>query len=207
MVHNNHILRLDATVPLHSLHCNSATSVATHSTCHPLLLLCCHRRIAKNSLFRVPFFGWVLAGWGHYSIDRSNVESAKQSLAHAASQIHRYQRCLAISAEGTRSKTGRLQDFKKGPFHTAIAVRLPVIPVCIMGAYQLWPPAQMFPVSGNVVVRMLPAMTVREGETHKELSGRVRRAMLRAIAEPMGRRRRCIRAVLCTCCGCPSLWR
>ena len=115
------------------------------------------------------------------------MESAKQSLAHAAEQIHKYQRCLAISAEGTRSKTGRLQDFKKGPFHTAIAVRLPVIPVCIMGAYQLWPPAQMFPVSGEVVVRMLPAMRVREGETHKELSGRVRRAMLRAIAEPVAK--------------------
>ena len=151
------------------------------------MLLHFHCRIAKNSLFRVPFFGWVLAGWGHYSIDRSNVESAKQSLAHAAEQIHKYQRCLAISAEGTRSKTGRLQDFKKGPFHTAIAVRLPVIPVCIMGAYQLWPPAQMFPVSGEVVVRMLPAMRVREGETHKELSGRVRRAMLRAIAEPVAK--------------------
>ena len=146
-----------------------------------------YKWIAKHSLFRVPFFGWVLAGWGHYAIDRSNVESAKRSLAHAAQQIHQYQRCLAISAEGTRSKTGRLQDFKKGPFHTALAVQLPIIPVCIMGAYQLWPPAQMFPVSGDVVVRMLPAMRVRDGETHKELSARVRRAMLRAIAEPVGK--------------------
>ena len=149
-----------------------------------------YKWIAKDSLFRVPFFGWVLAGWGHYSIDRSNVDSAKRSLAHAAEQIHKYQRSLAISAEGTRSKTGRLQDFKKGPFHTALAVQLPVIPVCIMGAYQLWPPAQMFPVSGDVVVRMLPAMTVRDGETHKELSGRVRRAMLQAIAEPVERKAR-----------------
>ena len=140
--------------------------------------------IAKHSLFRIPFFGWTLAGWGHYSIDRSDVESAKRSLAHAAQSIHRYRRCLAVSPEGTRSKTGRLMDFKKGPFHTAIAVDLPIVPVLIMGAYQLWPPNQLFPVGGPVVVRMLPPIRRRQGEGYKELSSRVRRAMLRGIAEP-----------------------
>ena len=74
-----------------------------------------YKWIAKHSLFRIPLFGWTLAGWGHYPINRSNMESAKQSLAHAARSIHRYRRCLAVSPEGTRSKTGRLQDFKKVP--------------------------------------------------------------------------------------------
>jgi 1-acyl-sn-glycerol-3-phosphate acyltransferase len=142
-------------------------------------------RIAKHSLFSIPFFGWTLAGWGHYSINRSNVESAKRSLRQAAASIHRYQRCLAVSPEGTRSKTGRLMDFKKGPFHTAIEVDLPIIPVLIMGAYQLWPPNQLFPVGGQVVVRMLPPIRRRAEEGYKELSGRVRRAMLNGIAEPV----------------------
>ena len=159
-----------------------AVSLVAVAAAAALLLLC---RIAKHSLFKIPFFGWTLAGWGHYSINRSNVESAKRSLAKAAASIHRYRRCLAVSPEGTRSKTGRLMDFKKGPFHTAIAVDLPIVPVLIMGAYQLWPPNQLFPVGGEVVVRMLPPITRLPGEGYKELSERVRRAMLRGIAEPV----------------------
>ena len=73
----------------------------------------------------------------------------------------------------------------KGPFHTAITVDLPIVPVLIMGAYQLWPPNQLFPIGGEVVVRMLPAITRLPGEGYKELSGRVRRAMLSGIAEPV----------------------
>ena len=77
-----------------------------------------YKWIAKDSLFRIPLLGWTLKGWGHYPINRSNVDLAKQALAKAATNIHRYQRCLAVSPEGTRSKTGRLQDFKK-VVHTA----------------------------------------------------------------------------------------
>jgi 1-acyl-sn-glycerol-3-phosphate acyltransferase len=139
--------------------------------------------IAKDSLFRIPLFGWTLAGWGHFAINRRSLQQAKLSLQAAARQIHRYGRCLAVSPEGTRSKTGRLQEFKKGPFHTAIAVGLPVVPIVIRGNFQLWPPNQLFPVSGRVVVSLLPAIERREGEGHAQLSSRVRRAMLQATAQ------------------------
>ena len=170
-------------------YCQPVVGMFSHgSNMDPMILASgpfAYKWIAKHSLFRIPLFGWTLAGWGHYPINRSNVESAKRSLAEAATSIHRYQRCLAVSPEGTRSKSGRLMDFKKGPFHTAIAVQLPIVPVLIMGAYQLWPPNQLFPVGGDVVVRMLPAIEREEGEGYRELSGRVRRAMLRGIAEPV----------------------
>ena len=54
-----------------------------------------------------------------------------------------------------------------------------------MGAYQLWPPSQVFPIGGQVVVHMLPPITRLPSEGYRELSNRVRRVMLKGIAEPM----------------------
>lgn len=141
--------------------------------------------IAKRSLFRVPFFGWTLAGWGHIAIDRNDRTKAMTSLQHAVHIIHKYQRCLAISPEGTRSKTGRLQDFKKGPFHTSMAINNPIIPILIIGAYELWPPGQLFPIAGEVRVRLLTPILIQRDEDHNQLSQRVRRAMLEGLAQPM----------------------
>ena len=139
--------------------------------------------VAKDSLFRVPLLGWTLSGWGHIAINRRSLSEAKLSLQEAARRIRSSSRCLAVSPEGTRSKTGRLQEFKKGPFHTAIELGLPVLPVLIRGNFQLWPPNQLFPVGGRVVVSLLPTIERREGEGHAQLSSRVRRAMLQAAAQ------------------------
>lgn len=40
---------------------------------------------------------------------------------------------LVISPEGTRSKTGLLLPFKKGPFHIWDDKRIPIIPMVING--------------------------------------------------------------------------
>ncbi len=42
-----------------------------------------------------------------------------------------------VFAEGTRSRTGQIQTFKKGPFVLAIAAQVPVIPVYCAGTFTL----------------------------------------------------------------------
>ena len=42
-------------------------------------------------------------------------------------------------AEGTRSRDGALHPFKMGAFATALAARLPILPVAIAGTYAIWP--------------------------------------------------------------------
>ena len=44
-----------------------------------------------------------------------------------------------VFAEGTRSRTGELQPFKKGPFVLAIAAGVPVVPVYCAGTFTLLP--------------------------------------------------------------------
>lgn len=139
--------------------------------------------VGKQSAFCLPIIGWLAYAWGHIPINRSNLEAARSSLSSAAAQIKEYGRSLGISPEGTRSRSGRLLDFKKGPFHTALALQLPITLLLIDGAFQLWPPGQLFTSAGTVVVRVLPPAHVKDGETVEELSKRIRRTFLKGYAE------------------------
>lgn len=137
-----------------------------------------YKFIAKKQLFKIPIIGWILAGYGHVPIDRENLETAKKSLDRAISMIRELSRSIAISPEGTRSKSGRVAEFKKGPFHTAMAVKLPIVPVLVDGAFELWPPHGL-PHGGPVTVRYLPPIQVRDDDTYTTLSNRVRREILK----------------------------
>lgn len=137
--------------------------------------------IGKKSLFRIPVIGWILSALKHIPIERENREKAIQSLKVAAQVIKKYRRCLAVSPEGTRSKSGRLQDFKKGAFHTGIEVAVPITPMLIEGAYELWPPGSVFAASGDVTVTFMKRMDIGTNEDYNALANRTRRNFLHEI--------------------------
>lgn len=88
-----------------------------------------------------------------------------------------------MSPEGTRSRTGRLADFKKGAFHTALQVRVPVTPLLLDGAHELWPTGSIFVRPGVVRVSFLRPIAIAAGETHTALASRVRRAFLQHVLQ------------------------
>ena len=141
--------------------------------------------VGKKILFYIPLFGWLMNLYGHIGIDRSNRSKAIASLDEAVRRIHRWNRSVCISPEGTRSRTGRLLDFKKGPFHVAMKVRLPITPMILIGAFECWPPSHMAPVGGDVVLRILPPMEVHDDDDYNTLLSRVRRAFLEGSKAPL----------------------
>jgi len=52
---------------------------------------------------------------------------------------------LAIFPEGTRSRSGKLQPFRTGYLKLAMKAEVPVVPVTIRGAFDIWPPHRKFP--------------------------------------------------------------
>jgi 1-acyl-sn-glycerol-3-phosphate acyltransferase len=96
------------------------------------------RFVAKKELAKVPVFGRAMRNAGHIIIDRQNRPAAFEAYEEAAQGI-RAGLSAVVFAEGTRSRTGRLQPFKKGPFVLAIAAGVPVVPVYCAHTFDILP--------------------------------------------------------------------
>jgi 1-acyl-sn-glycerol-3-phosphate acyltransferase len=109
--------------------------------------------VMKKELLRVPLFGAAAKAAGHIAIDRRN-QGAAFAAYDAAAEIIRRGHPALVFAEGTRSRDGRLMSFKKGPFVLAIAAQVPVVPVVVLGSYELMPRLSLAPQPGEVVLRV-----------------------------------------------------
>jgi 1-acyl-sn-glycerol-3-phosphate acyltransferase len=96
------------------------------------------RFVAKRELKKVPIMGGSLRAAGHIYIDRQKRQSAFGSYQKAA-EIVKGGISALIFGEGTRSRTGNLLPFKKGPFVLAIAAQVPVIPVYVAHTFGILP--------------------------------------------------------------------
>jgi len=94
--------------------------------------------IFKKELTHVPIWGWALRYGPFIMIDRSNTRDAMQSIERAAISI-RDGHSVILFAEGTRTKDGKLQPFKRGAFSLAVKAGAPVVPMIINGTYGILP--------------------------------------------------------------------
>ncbi len=92
--------------------------------------------IAKFEQFKYPLWGHVAKYYGVEPIDRSNTKKAIKSLKKVETEIIKNKISFLIAPEGTRSKDGRLGEFKKGAFHLAKNTGASIVPVIINGAYE-----------------------------------------------------------------------
>ena len=97
------------------------------------------RMLAKKELFKVPIWGQGMKAAEFISIDRHDLDQALKDLAEAR-QIMQSGVVLWVAPEGTRSRTGRLGDFKKGGFMLALQTGAIIIPVGIQGSETILPP-------------------------------------------------------------------
>lgn len=87
----------------------------------------------KRSLMKIPILGWAMRMANYIPVDRDGrVESAVESMETATRVLASGTHVLSF-VEGTRSRDGRLQPFKKGPFYLAMHSGAPVVPVSISG--------------------------------------------------------------------------
>lgn len=90
------------------------------------------RMVAKQELFRVPLWGRAMRVAGFIEVDREHHERAVESMRRAAAAIQSGTD-IWIAPEGTRSKDGELQPFRKGGFHLALDAGVRILPVSIDG--------------------------------------------------------------------------
>jgi 1-acyl-sn-glycerol-3-phosphate acyltransferase len=130
--------------------------MANHQSMFDILALLGHlpvqfRWVAKKELFRIPIFGYSMLRVGYISIDRSNRQSAIQSLREAAQKIARGV-SVVVFPEGTRSSDGQIKSFKKGGFYLATGSGRPIVPVVIWGTRHVMPKGKLSIRSGPIVL-------------------------------------------------------
>lgn len=108
--------------------------------------------VYKEELSRIPIFGWQLKTGPFISINRKNAEDAMKSIKKARETMENKKFSVILFAEGTRSKDGQIQPFKRGAFYLAAKVHLPIVPVTINGASKLLPKGKLKIKSGELSV-------------------------------------------------------
>ncbi len=124
------------------------------------------RIIFKKELGRIPIFGWSISV-GHYiSIDRSNARRAKESLERAIEKM-KVGKSVLLFAEGTRTRDGKMQPFKRGPFSLAVRSGVPIMPLTINGSFRVMPPDSLSVHPGTIELILHPPV-YQTGDTSKE---------------------------------------
>ena len=96
------------------------------------------RMLSKKELAKIPIMGQGMVAAEFPFIDRHNRHQAQKDLEYAK-ELLISGILMWIAPEGTRSKTGKLGEFKKGGFITAIQAGAVIIPMGIRGAYNILP--------------------------------------------------------------------
>ena len=132
------------------------------------------RILAKQSLWRVPFIGWYLNRSGQVPVDASSGRSAVAGLLRGVKTL-RAGLPLLLFPEGGRAALGEMTPFQSGAAFMAIKAQVPIIPIALIGTYELLPihvyhltPRPLKIVVGEPISTV--GMTTRDAET---LTGRV----------------------------------
>jgi 1-acyl-sn-glycerol-3-phosphate acyltransferase len=141
--------------------------------------------LLKRELLRIPVFGTGVKRIGMIAVDRSNREQAVESARRATASLHAG-RSFVVFVEGTRTRDGSLQPFKKGAFHMAVDAGVPIVPITIDGAYRAMPRGafRLEPVPIRVTVHdPIETAGMDEGDL-PELVERTRTALESALERP-----------------------
>lgn len=141
------------------------------------------RILAKKELWPIPFIGWHLNRSGQIPIDTVNTHATLSSLG-AGVRALRAGMPLFVFPEGGRTPTGKLQTFLSGAAFLAIRAQVPLVPIALIGVYDLLPihTRHFFPCPLTLRVgEPIPTegLTIRQAD---ELTARLRAAIDELIA-------------------------
>ncbi|MCE5205800.1 MAG: 1-acyl-sn-glycerol-3-phosphate acyltransferase [Porphyromonadaceae bacterium] len=90
----------------------------------------------KQSLRKIPFVGFASEKAGHVFVDKTNSATRAASIRKAKEQIANGV-SMVIFPEGARTHNGQMGNFKRGAYHIAFDMKLPIVPLTINGPFDV----------------------------------------------------------------------
>lgn len=139
-------IRVTVTNPQYIPRNQTVIYAANHESIFDVLVFCSlpihYKWISKEQVRRVPFIGWAMRKMGTFFVkrDRSGhdinvMKEIEEGLKGGTSVV--------MFPEGTRTRTGELLPFKKGPFKTAQNAGIPLCPVAFTGTREIAAPGSL----------------------------------------------------------------
>jgi 1-acyl-sn-glycerol-3-phosphate acyltransferase len=96
------------------------------------------RILAKQSLWKTPFIGWYLNRSGQVPIELNSGRSAIAGLLRGVKTLQAGLPLL-LFPEGGRAANGETTPFQSGAAFMAIKAQVPLVPIALIGTYELLP--------------------------------------------------------------------
>lgn len=143
--------------------------------------------LARKTLFRNRFFGWLIRTLNTVPVDQDGIgiEGIRNIIARLEAGHP-----VLVFPEGERTRDGSLQPLKAGVALLFKKVKVPVLPIGIVGAYEAWPRWRTYPIPSPI---FLPAtnrsIAVAYGKPHDgaALSKLPREDMMKLLTDDIAR--------------------
>lgn len=147
-----------------------------------------YKFVAKKELLKLPLLGRAIKVCHHIVLDRTSRRSQLETYKKSVKALKTDGVSVVTFAEGTRSRTGVLGEFKKGAFKMAQSAGVPIVPVSLGYAQDVQPIGYVFPAKPGrfgkrkaTIVIGKPVETI--GKSDEELLAEVRKTMIENLPE------------------------
>ena len=96
------------------------------------------RGFELESHFKIPVYGWMMGRFGNIPVPDAPSREGLEIMCERAKVALDSGISLIAFAEGSRTRDGHVQEFKKGIFGLAQKFGIPIVPVSVVGSYQFF---------------------------------------------------------------------
>jgi len=96
------------------------------------------RGFELESHFKIPVYGWMMGRFGNIPVPDAPSREGLEIMRERAKVALDSGISLIAFAEGSRTRDGHVQEFKKGIFGLAQKFGVPIVPVSVVGSYQFF---------------------------------------------------------------------
>jgi 1-acyl-sn-glycerol-3-phosphate acyltransferase len=116
------------------------------------------RGFELESHFKIPIYGWMMGRFGNIPVPDAPSREGLEIMTRRAKAALDSGTSLIAFAEGSRTRTGHVQPFKKGIFNLAQKFGLPIVPVSIVGSFQFFQTGNWKLYPGKITVYLHEAI-------------------------------------------------
>jgi 1-acyl-sn-glycerol-3-phosphate acyltransferase len=110
------------------------------------------RGFELESHFKVPIYGWMMGWFGNVAVPDAPTRESLEIMTERTKAALDSGTSMIAFAEGSRTRTGHVNEFKKGVFKLALKFGVPIVPMSLVGSYQFFQTGSWMLYPGKITV-------------------------------------------------------